>query len=144
MDHYMSGAPVVAGDGANDASDGGYDPADEATVTTIKELLDTRVRPAVAQDGGDITFKGFRDGVVYLMPLDDAYNRLKDGESLAAILWHYLTWGLHRRVGPHFAWDDPWPGVVHVWDFVRKPAVERLQRLGSRAKHALGRPRKAD
>jgi Fe-S cluster biogenesis protein NfuA len=66
MEHYMSGAPVVATDGANDASDGGFDPADADTVTTIKELLDTRVRPAVAQDGGDITFKGFRDGVVYL------------------------------------------------------------------------------
>ena len=36
------------------------------TVKTIKELLETRVRPAVAQDGGDITFQGFRDGVVYL------------------------------------------------------------------------------
>ena len=43
-----------------------YDPADEETVATIKELLETRVRPAVAQDGGDITFSGFRDGVVYL------------------------------------------------------------------------------
>ena len=43
-----------------------YDPKDEAVVATIKELLETRVRPAVAQDGGDITFSGFRDGVVYL------------------------------------------------------------------------------
>ena len=39
---------------------------DAATVATIKELLETRVRPAVAGDGGDITFRGFRDGVVYL------------------------------------------------------------------------------
>jgi Fe-S cluster biogenesis protein NfuA len=52
MEHFMSGAS--------------YDPADEEVVTTIKELLETRVRPAVAQDGGDITFSGFRDGVVYL------------------------------------------------------------------------------
>ena len=67
MEHYMSGAPVVAGDeSANDGSEGGFDPADAETVETIKELLETRVRPAVAQDGGDITFKGFRDGVVYL------------------------------------------------------------------------------
>jgi Fe-S cluster biogenesis protein NfuA len=66
MEHYMSGAPVVGGEGANDESEGGFDPADAETVATIKELLDTRVRPAVAQDGGDITFKGFRDGVVYL------------------------------------------------------------------------------
>jgi Fe-S cluster biogenesis protein NfuA len=66
MEHYMSGAPVVASDGANDVTRGNYDPADEEVVRTIKELLETRVRPAVAQDGGDITFNGFRDGVVYL------------------------------------------------------------------------------
>ena len=66
MEHYMSGAPVVASDGANDATHGNYDAADEDTVQTIRELLDTRVRPAVAQDGGDITFHGFRDGVVYV------------------------------------------------------------------------------
>ena len=65
MEHYMSGAPVVAG-GGNDTEGQSYDPADEEVVTTIKELLETRVRPAVAQDGGDITFAGFRDGVVYL------------------------------------------------------------------------------
>ncbi len=66
MDHYMSGAPVVGDEGANDAAGGNYDPADEEVVTTIKELLDTRVRPAVANDGGDIVFHGFREGVVYL------------------------------------------------------------------------------
>jgi Fe-S cluster biogenesis protein NfuA len=66
MEHYMSGAPVVARDGANDAAGSNYDPKDEATVKTIRELLETRVRPAVANDGGDITFAGFRDGVVYL------------------------------------------------------------------------------
>ena len=66
MEHYVSGAPVAEGEGANDESDGGYDPADADTVATIKELLETRVRPAVAQDGGDITFSGFREGVVYL------------------------------------------------------------------------------
>ena len=43
-----------------------YAPEDEETVNTIKELLETRVRPAVAQDGGDITFHGYRDGIVYL------------------------------------------------------------------------------
>ncbi|MBL8566971.1 MAG: NifU family protein [Hyphomicrobiaceae bacterium] len=66
MEHYMSGAPVVAADGANDTTAGNYDEDDEDTVATIKELLETRVRPAVAQDGGDITFAGFRDGIVYL------------------------------------------------------------------------------
>ena len=43
-----------------------FDEKDAETVETIKDLLETRVRPAVANDGGDITFKGFRDGIVYL------------------------------------------------------------------------------
>jgi Fe-S cluster biogenesis protein NfuA len=66
MEHYMSGAAVATSDGANDEAEGNFDPADAETVATIKELLETRVRPAVAQDGGDITFSGFRDGIVYL------------------------------------------------------------------------------
>ncbi|HEY8127669.1 MAG TPA: NifU family protein [Hyphomicrobium sp.] len=66
MEHYMSGAPVTDEEDANDSAAESYNPEDEATVATIKELLETRVRPAVAQDGGDITFSGFRDGVVYL------------------------------------------------------------------------------
>ncbi len=66
MEHYMSGAPVTDEEDSNDSAAENYDPEDEATVATIKELLETRVRPAVAQDGGDITFSGFRDGVVYL------------------------------------------------------------------------------
>ena len=39
---------------------------DTQTVETIKDLLETRIRPAVAGDGGDITFRGYRDGTVYL------------------------------------------------------------------------------
>ena len=66
MEHYVSGAPVVAEETANDAAGLSFDPKDQAVVDTIKELLETRVRPAVAQDGGDITFSGFREGVVYL------------------------------------------------------------------------------
>ncbi|MEO1720324.1 MAG: NifU family protein, partial [Pseudomonadota bacterium] len=66
MEHFVSGAPVLEG-GEVEAEHGEqFDEADKETVDTIKELLDTRVRPAVAQDGGDITFKGFRDGIVYL------------------------------------------------------------------------------
>ena len=66
MEHYLSGAPVIdeGADGA--ASEEFFDEADEEIVSTIKELLDTRVRPAVAQDGGDITFHGFKEGVVFL------------------------------------------------------------------------------
>ena len=66
MEHYMSGAPTVGSVAADADAEEQYDPKDEETVRTIKELLDTRVRPAVANDGGDITFHGFRDGVVYL------------------------------------------------------------------------------
>ncbi len=66
MEHFMSGAPVLGNESANDAAGGNYDPKDEETVLTIKELLETRVRPAVAQDGGDITFHGYRDGIVFL------------------------------------------------------------------------------
>jgi len=66
MEHYVSGAPIVAEESANDAAGVSFDPKDQAVVDTIKELLETRVRPAVAQDGGDITFSGFREGVVYL------------------------------------------------------------------------------
>lgn len=68
MDHYLSGAPVLIGPAGGDGETGEefFDEADGEIVTTIKQLLDTRVRPAVAQDGGDITFHGFREGVVYL------------------------------------------------------------------------------
>lgn len=67
MEHYLSGAPVVAdGDGEAVGNEEHFDPADADTVKTIKELLDTRVRPAVANDGGDIVFHGYKDGVVLL------------------------------------------------------------------------------
>ena len=71
MEHYMSGAPLladgsVASDEAADEQDEFFNEADAETVATIKDLIETRVRPAVASDGGDITFRGFRDGVVYL------------------------------------------------------------------------------
>ncbi|NIY80527.1 NifU family protein [Celeribacter sp. HF31] len=67
MEHFQSGEPVMAGQGA-DTSGGhaDHDGPDSEIVTQIKELLDTRVRPAVAQDGGDITFHGFDRGIVYL------------------------------------------------------------------------------
>ena len=68
MEHYVSGAPAVTGEGGSDTDTSGesFAPEDSEIVKTVKELLDTRVRPAVAQDGGDITFQGYRDGVVYL------------------------------------------------------------------------------
>src|SRR5688572_6332959 len=67
MEHFMSGAPVVADDAGETSEDGEFFEAEDAdTVATIKELIETRVRPAVANDGGDITFRGYKEGIVYL------------------------------------------------------------------------------
>ncbi|MGQ9366272.1 NifU family protein [Azospirillum sp. ST 5-10] len=62
MEHFTAGRPVLTGA----ADEDGAAEDDDEIVQQIKELLDTRVRPAVAQDGGDITFHGFDRGVVYL------------------------------------------------------------------------------
>ncbi|MFG1464907.1 NifU family protein [Xanthobacter sp. DSM 24535] len=68
MEHFMSGAPVLADGASADGEDGEefFAEADTDTVATIKDLIETRVRPAVANDGGDITFRGFKEGVVFL------------------------------------------------------------------------------
>jgi len=66
MEHFLSGMPVIRAESSEAAGDEFFAEEDAEIVATIKELLDTRVRPAVAQDGGDITFQGFRDGVVFL------------------------------------------------------------------------------
>lgn len=65
MEHFQSGAPAIEGAGAA-SGHAAHEGEDAEIVVQIKELLDTRVRPAVAQDGGDITFHGFDRGVVYL------------------------------------------------------------------------------
>ena len=67
MEHYLSGAPLLAS-GAQPAAadDEFFDAKDAETVELIKDLIETRVRPAVAGDGGDITFKGYKEGVVFL------------------------------------------------------------------------------
>ena len=64
MEHFVAGRPVIEGQGA--AVDEDVSPEDQEIVDQIKELLDTRVRPAVASDGGDIVFRGYREGVVRL------------------------------------------------------------------------------
>ncbi len=71
LDHFVTGAPLFATGTASDIqivddSDFYEDPADADIITQIKELIETRVRPAVAQDGGDIVYKGYRDGHLYL------------------------------------------------------------------------------
>ncbi|GAA0308499.1 NifU family protein [Rhodovulum strictum] len=64
MEHVQSGQPAIIGAAAE--AHAAHDGPDADIVNQIKQLLDTRVRPAVAQDGGDITFHGFERGVVYL------------------------------------------------------------------------------
>ncbi len=71
LDHFVSGAPLfLTGSAAqiHVAADPGFeeDPADADIIDQIKELIETRVRPAVAQDGGDIVYKGYKDGHLYL------------------------------------------------------------------------------
>jgi Fe-S cluster biogenesis protein NfuA len=66
MEHYLSGEPVILDDEPASPGAEEFEQGDGEIVSTIKELLDTRVRPAVAQDGGDITFHGYKDGVVFL------------------------------------------------------------------------------
>lgn len=66
MEHFQSGAAAVEGTASAGHTAHAEDGADAQIVGQIKELLDTRVRPAVAQDGGDITFHGFERGIVYL------------------------------------------------------------------------------
>ena len=68
MEHFMSGAPLLRAGETSAMSDDEefFEPADADTVATIKDLIETRVRPAVANDGGDITFRGFKDGIVFL------------------------------------------------------------------------------
>ncbi|MEA3001123.1 MAG: hypothetical protein QOK17_2956 [Sphingomonadales bacterium] len=71
LDHFAGGAPLFrpasAGGIAVEAEgDFGDDPADAEIIAQIRELIETRVRPAVAQDGGDIVYRGFKGGRVYL------------------------------------------------------------------------------
>ena len=64
MEHFTAGRPVIVGEPGEAAGAAAED--DDEVVSQIKELLETRVRPAVAQDGGDIIFEAYADGVVYL------------------------------------------------------------------------------
>ncbi|MXO73660.1 NifU family protein [Altererythrobacter aerius] len=73
LDHFISGAPLFAGGGASGIAVPPEselvvesDPEDADIVDQINELLETRIRPAVANDGGDIVYRGYRDGIVHL------------------------------------------------------------------------------
>lgn len=68
MEHFMSGGPLLSGpvEQGHGEDEEFFEPEHAELVDTIKELLDSRIRPAVAGDGGDITFRGFREGTVFL------------------------------------------------------------------------------
>jgi len=65
-DHYATGQSTLLVNEANSTNDSANQGKDSDMVLKIQDLLNTKVRPAVAQDGGDITFEGFKDGVVFL------------------------------------------------------------------------------
>jgi Fe-S cluster biogenesis protein NfuA len=91
----MSGAPLMAGDATDeDDADEFFSEADSEIVATIKDLIETRVRPAVANDGGDITFRGFKDGIVYL----DMRGACSGCPSSTATLKHGIQNLLHHFV----------------------------------------------
>jgi Fe-S cluster biogenesis protein NfuA len=99
LDHFASAAPLFRPGSAADihvAADADYgdDPADAEIVAQIRELIESRVRPAVAQDGGDIVYRGFKDGTVYLalhgacQGCPSATMTLKNG--IESLLKHYV------------------------------------------------------
>jgi Fe-S cluster biogenesis protein NfuA len=102
MEHFMTGSPLVAGDAqpAGTESQEFFDDADAETVATIKDLIETRVRPAVASDGGDITFRGYKEGIVYL----NMKGACSGCPSSTATLKHGI-----QNLLKHFV-----PGVVEV------------------------------
>ena len=87
MEHFVTDAPVLAERGATPSQEIGFDPGDKEVVDEIRNLIETRLRPAAAQMGGDVTLRGFRDGIVYL-EMEGAAIALKD--RIATMLRHYL------------------------------------------------------
>ena len=94
MEHFNSGKPVMQIPDFDGSDDDDSDAADGSIEAQIKELLETRVRPAVAQDGGDIIFHSFEGGVVYLTMqgacagCPSSTATLKDG--IEKMLIHYI------------------------------------------------------
>ena len=107
LDHFITGSPLFAGPDASAIAvppaddDLPDDPADAEIIDQIKELIEVRVRPAVANDGGEIVYRGFRDGVVFLTmqgacagcPSSSA--TLKNG--IESLLKHYVPEVLEVR-----------------------------------------------
>lgn len=94
MDHFASGQPILLDDADLAASDTAIHPDDSEEVQMIKELLDTRIRPAIQEDGGDIEYRGFENGIVKLKlkgscrGCDSSVVTLKNG--IENMLMHYI------------------------------------------------------
>jgi len=87
MEHYLADLPMIVGD-EDDVAEEDFDQADSGIVTEIKELLSTRVRPAITEGGGDIKFRGYREGKVIVELSGSAYNYRTGIENL---LRHYVA-----------------------------------------------------
>lgn len=91
MDHFMSGLPVIEGEGAPAAADNGAGETDaeelEGAAAEIKEIVDSRIRPAAKDGGGDVSFKAFKDGVAYLRFEGAGYSLMQPIENM---LKHYV------------------------------------------------------
>ena len=85
MEHFTAGGPAVVAEQGTDVPDDAGE--DSETAAKIKELIDTRIRPAAAQDGGDVIYRGFKDGVVLLEMIGSGAG-LKDG--IENMLRHYV------------------------------------------------------
>jgi Fe-S cluster biogenesis protein NfuA len=92
MEHFTQKLPIIEGESTTAVPQEEYDPADEEIVVQIKELLDTRVRPAVAQDGGDIIFRGFegKSGTVFLNLRGSCAGCPSSTATLKNMLRHYI------------------------------------------------------
>ena len=89
MEHYVAGIPVVIDDSPSaEAVEEDFDPEDAEIVAEIKELLTTRVKPAVSESGGDVSFRGYKDGRVVLEMLGSAHGYRTGIENL---LRHYVA-----------------------------------------------------
>ena len=125
MKHFLSGQPVIAGSAAapDPAESGGEDPIG----AQIKDLIDTRIRPAATQDGGDVTFRGFKDGVVYLEFHGSASGLMNGIENM---LRHYVpeveAVKDHRDALPKPGLETP-EGKAEYVDYQRAFAAESQQ-----------------
>ena len=85
MEHFQSGKPVITGSAA--ATDPAESGVEDSIGAQIKDLIDTRIRPAATQDGGDVTYRGFKDGVAYL-EFHGSASKLMEG--IENMLRHYV------------------------------------------------------